>query len=85
MKVIITCNIDAYREECFPYPSQVPRVGDLISVLNSFSSHYKNQKLPTLLEVVQVIWYENDTVEVNVHYTKTTIQSAKITGINLYP
>jgi len=85
MNVIITCNIDAYKKGCFPHPSEVPRVGDLVSVLSNFHSYYEKMKLPIFLEVVRVVWYENNTVEVNVHYTANSIAQAKITGVNLYP
>jgi len=85
MKVIITCNIDAYKKDCFPVLSQVPRVGDLIVVKNDFYSYFESKKLPTILEVKQVIWGESDSVSISVHYMQQTIESAKYSGVNLYP
>jgi len=85
MNIIISCNIDAYEMDCFPKLSQVPRKGDLILVNNAFHNHYAKKKLPTILEVKQVMWGENDFVSVSVHYMQCTIDSAKLSGINLYP
>ena len=85
MNIVITCNIDAYKHNCFTSLEQVPRVGDLVAVTKLFNPYFQGKRLPLLLEVKQVIWHENGHVEVNVHYTKTTIESAIISGVNLYP
>ena len=85
MNIIIQTNIDAYKTNCFPTLSQVPRVGDLIIITNSFHSYYESKRLPTVLEVKQVMWGDNDFVSVSVHYMQSTITAAQYSGVNLYP
>ena len=62
MVVVFKTNIDAYNEKrCFSeHMSAVPRKGDKILVLPQYESYYRNLKLPTRLEVVDISWSERE-------------------------
>jgi len=84
MNIIFITNVDKYRRNCFPTGLQIPpRIGESVSVLETFKSHYFNQKLPTRMEVVDVIW-EEDCVVCELWYKKIDVEKAKILGIQLY-
>lgn len=85
MKIIFRTNIDAYQTNCFPNNLEsVPRVGELIMVVETFISYYKNKQLPTILEVVQVVHTEKGVI-CELHYSDIDVKSARINKINLYP
>ena len=71
MRIIFKTNLDNYQTNCFPDNLPfVPRIGEKVSVTNVFIQYFRDKKLPTRLEVVDVtytdqfvtceLWY-NDT------------------------
>lgn len=61
MKVIFRTNIDAYNErDCFPKHFEfAPRKGEMVEVTPSFTSYYRDRKLPFRLEVTRVTWLQS--------------------------
>ena len=75
MKVVFHTNIDAYNERIRPFPehiSEVPRKGDMIRVKPDFESYFRNLKLPTRLEVVNIEWKEEESGSVISNNTRYT-------------
>ena len=84
MKVIFITNLDNYQNHCFPEKlTMVPRKGDIINVTEVFVKYFEDKKLPTRLEVVDVIWGEKD-VKCELWYKEIDVRAAKISNINLY-
>ena len=84
MKIIFRTNIDHYINNPFPTNlTMVPRKGETVLVNKSSRNYYVSLKLPTRMEVVDVVWDE-DIVIVELHYKKHDIEMAKILGIELF-
>lgn len=83
MKVVFSTNIDNYKGSNFPDFSIPPRKGDTVQVLDSHIDYFKNRKLPTRLEVVDVVWKENYVI-CELHYKQIDIEVAKISGVYLF-
>lgn len=86
MKIICKTNIDNYKtiQSCFPENLQfVPRIGENVMVKESYIKHFESKRLPTKLIVVGVT-YKEDYVIIDLHYSKTDIEMAKVCNINLW-
>jgi hypothetical protein len=84
MKIVFKTNIDHYKTNCFPENiTQAPRKGDSVAVTQVFEDYYRQKKLPVFLEVVEVTWTDKG-VLCELHYRKIDIQTAKITGVELF-
>lgn len=72
--VVFRTNIDAYNEKhCFPtHFSEVPRKGDFVEVLSDFHSYFRMKKLPIRLEVVSVNWREQEPVDRESNFSRST-------------
>ena len=48
-------NLDKYKTNCFPNDLKiVPRIGEMVSVVDVFRPHFQKQRLPTSLQVKNV-------------------------------
>lgn len=84
MKVIFRTNIDNYQTNCFPENLTIPpRIGESVMVTEVFGSYFSNKKLPTKLEVVDVV-HTNKGILCELSYRKIDIETAKVSGINLW-
>ena len=83
MKVVFKTNIDAYSEKsCFPTNftlEMIPRKGDMVEIITSFVSYYRERKLPLRLEVTRVTWSETMVV-CELWYNDTDKKLADIAG-----
>lgn len=63
MNILFRTNIDHYKKNCFPTNFKMPpRIGESVSVIDIFIDSFTKRKLPTRLEVVDVIWSENSII-----------------------
>jgi hypothetical protein len=80
MKVIFTTNLDKYKNGYFPKNlSVVPRKGEMVSVNQEHIFFFKDNMLPTRLEVVQVTYFENQVV-CELWYNQTDKKIAELAG-----
>lgn len=85
IRVLFHTNVDAYKKDCWPkYLQVVPRVGEFINVRHNFKSYFRDQTLPTRMEVVSVTYDESDdktqTAFVELWYNSTDKQLADMSG-----
>lgn len=84
MKVKFRTNLDHYKKACFPTTlTMPPRIGEKVLVGSTMTSFYKDKKLPCRLEVVDVIWGEDDVV-CELWYNEIDKQIASCCGANLF-
>lgn len=84
MKINFRTNLDKYDNDWFPkYLEAVPRKGDLVSVKQDIIQHLKNQKLPSSLEVVRVIWF-SDYTDIELWYSEIDIKIGQACGFQLF-
>lgn len=96
MRIHFKTNIDRYNEKgcdiVFPNLNDergliVPRKGEQISVRDTFVSYYRNLRLPTTLEVVNVTYTENLNhniiVVCELWFRNHDLEMAKMQNINL--
>lgn len=84
MLVIFKTNIDHYKTNCFPKNLVIPpRIGETVSVTDTFESHFRDKRLPTRLEVVDVIWTE-DGVVCELWYKEIDVKSSMLSGVELF-
>lgn len=84
MKVVFRTNIDHYKKDCWPKNIETPpRIGESVMVVDSMKSYYSNQKLPIKLEVVDVIYSENQ-IDCELWYNKLDVKSARLSGVKLF-
>ena len=84
MKVVFRTNVDHYQKPCFPINlDAVPRKGDDVAVTGAYKSYYESQKLPTVMEVVNVTWGESGVI-CELWYKKIDIEYAKLSNIKLF-
>lgn len=82
MKIKLHTNVDRYNEyPCWPELSFPPRVGEIVEVLDTFVSHFRNQKMPTRMEVTQVTHSEFG-IRCELWFTATDVQAMSQNGIN---
>jgi len=82
MKVKLHTNVDRYNEyQCWPELSFPPRIGEIVEVRNTFVSHFRNQKLPTRMEVIQVTHSEFG-ILCDLWFTEIDIKIMKQNGVN---
>lgn len=83
MKVVFHTNVDHYKTNCFPDNLTIPpRIGESVSVTESFINYYRNKNLPTRMEVVDVIWTDKGVV-CELWYKEIDVKAAKISGVSL--
>ena len=83
-KIKFKTNLDKYQGNCFPSNLEIPpRVGEKVAVVEGFISHYMNRKLPTTLEVVDVLHTEK-LIVCELWYSKTDILSAEVSNVDLF-
>jgi hypothetical protein len=86
MKIVFQTNIDNYKTNCFPENlTSAPRMGEKVMVVKAFISYFRDKKLPTRLEVVDVthteecviceLWYNKTDKEIADRCGAKTIQS----------
>ena len=84
MVVKFLTNINNYQTNCLPDNLTIPpRKGEKVLVIEAFSSHFANKKLPLRLEVVDVIWTDKGVV-CELHYCDIDVRIAKSNGVNLF-
>lgn len=84
MKIVFATNLDHYKTNCFPENlSFAPRVGEKVSVTNIFMQYFKDKKLPTRLEVVEVT-YTDQGILCELWYNSKDVEIAKLSGTNLF-
>ena len=80
MNIIFHTNLDAYNSSYFPTDlTFVPRIGEKVAVNKTIAHYLRNKKLPTRLEVVDVIYHE-DYVECELWYNQQDKQIADAAG-----
>lgn len=78
-----TC-LDRYKSYHFPENLQrVPRKGELVSVKDELVSSFISKRLPTMLEVVSVIYTEARVI-CELHYRKLDLEIAAQNKTNLF-
>lgn len=83
MRVVFKTNIDHYKTNCFPKNvTTPPRIGEKVLVNDVFFDYYTHKKLPTKLEVVDVLYSQHGVV-CELWYTKIDIETANLRGIKL--
>lgn len=85
MKVIFRTNLDNYQTNCFPDDifDIPPRKGESVEVTKVFLKYFRDKKLPTQLEVMNVTWTEEGVI-CELWYRDFDIKHAKINNINLF-
>ena len=82
-KIIVRTNVDRYKN-CFPSNlSYVPRIGETVSVENSFIKEFHNKKRPSCMTVVDVTYYNNEVI-IEVHFRDIDFKFAELNKINLF-
>lgn len=88
MKIKFTTNLDNYQKACFPEVLTIPpRIGDSVLVRKVWYRYFLDKKLPTQLEVVNVIWTEDYSEEIvicELWYKNIDVEFAKLNKINLF-
>ncbi|MEO6303837.1 MAG: hypothetical protein ABIP51_11765 [Bacteroidia bacterium] len=83
MKVIFKTNIDRYKTNCWPENITIPpRIGETVLVVEVFQNFFISKKLPTRLEVVDVIWSDKGVI-CDLWYKKQDIEIAKLSNTKL--
>lgn len=84
MKIIFKTNIDEYdRLDVFPRNFDlVPRKGEKVMVKEEVASYYRNKRLPTRLEVVDVTYTISEVI-CELWYNELDAQIAKQNGAKL--
>jgi len=84
MHVYLTTNLDRYKLSHFPDNLEIPpRIGERVYIKQEYQKHYRDQQLPTELEVTMVNWTSHG-IMVELWYTQTAFKSAKLNNINLF-
>ena len=83
MIVKFKTNLDRYDNSHFPRFEIPPRIGETVLVSGAAYNYYKNEKLPTRLEVVDVVWGE-DSVTCELWYKQIDVDIANRNGVNLF-
>lgn len=84
MNIKFQTNLDRYNGTNFPTNLEhVPRIGESVQVVTESLAHFRSKKLPTALEVVDVI-HTADAVICELWYKKTSLAIANAAGINLF-
>ena len=84
MKVTFFTNIDHYKTNCFPENITIPpRIGETVLVKVVFAMYYSQIKLPTRLEIIDVIWTDQGVI-CELWYKKIDIKAAKVSGVSLF-
>lgn len=84
MKVIFKTSLDHYSSYvCFPINLEIPpRIGETVNIVDSLRTHFQQQRLPTRMEVVDVIWTEHAVI-CELWYKKQDVEAAKFSGVKL--
>ena len=83
MRIICQTNVDLYPGRCWPIDLKyVPRIGENVQVVSNFISHFRDQSLPTYMEVVNVIYSETE-VRVELWYSELSTRAAELAGTKL--
>ena len=73
----IVSNLDRYNSSHFPALPVIPRIGECVSVSPEYVNYFINSGYPSILEVTNVIYYENR-IEVIVWYSDIQLQNLRI-------
>jgi 7-keto-8-aminopelargonate synthetase-like enzyme len=89
MKVYFNTALDKYQNAFISLDLDIiPRIGEKVEILDSLISHFKNQKLPISLEVVNVTYHiqtnviYDQYVTIELWYNKTDLEIMKASNVN---
>ena len=90
MKRNIICRtaVDRYKgNDTFAPLVDIPRIGETVEVSDSFRSWFTDRKLPTRMEVIDVIYtteFKKPVVIIELHYKKLDIEIANQNKVELF-